>query len=397
MAEIYVEAAAWIVQTSTFDGMPEKAEKTGAAGAALAQKILALRPGNKRAISAQAVIATNLANVAVDAMRPAEALEKARRALVMQQMLVSMDPGSTVARNNYAAAMSGVSDSLWSAGRVRESLEAWEQATDSMRKAAVGAARFKIGKLSYLSNLGRRRAESGDFASLPKIQAEMVEDTRMLRASSPVDSPMPNSAQGMVINLAARVAFMRGDAREALRLSRERLPLIDVMKIVGADEGDRDIALFNTNDIAASAALELGDAAAAEKYIRISLEARKRMQLGANWDAMEQDLASCKLGLTLLAQNRRDEAARIMEPVVKRRREVQSRNHGDNDVRTALATALYVQGLIDVRGREVLLSEAATLVSAAPKEYRNLFWTRYLLDHISEAQLGVMPWKTHTR
>ena len=397
MAEIYVDSAAWAVQTSVFTGRYELAEKTGAEGTALAQKILALRPGNKRAITAQAVIATNLTGIALDQMRPAEALEKSRRAVEMQQILVSMDPGNTVTRNNFAAAMSTQSDAAWSMGRIRDSINAWEVATESIRKAAAGGAKFKLNRVQYLWNLARRHAEAGDFDAVKKAQDEMVEQTRALRASLPKDSLLPDAAQGSTVNIASRIAWMRGDARESLRLARELLPIVEAIKKEADTDNDPEIALYYTNDIAASAAIDLGDFAAVEKHARAALESRKRLQLGANWDALEIDMLSGKLAIALAALNRRDEAARIMEPVVKRRRDVQSRNHGDVEVAAAVAAALYVQGLIDPRRRDALLNEAATIISGLPREYRNTFSTRYLSDRISDAQLGVMPWHRRAR
>jgi hypothetical protein len=46
----------------------------------------------------------------------------------------------------------------------------------------------------------------------------------------------------------------------------------------------------------------------------------------------------------------RDVGAReVFEPVVKRRRKKQSRNHADNDAQLALATALYLQAIASPR------------------------------------------------
>src|SRR5882724_4527252 len=56
----------------------------------------------------------------------------------------------------------------------------------------------------------------------------------------------------------------------------------------------------------------------------------------------------CLIRVIIGARNERDvEVREVLEPVVKRRREKQSRNHGDNDAQLALATALYVQALVD--------------------------------------------------
>lgn len=390
-AETYVDAASWIVQTGAFGGQHEVAQKAGAEGNALAQKILAQRPGNKRAIISQAVIATNLTAIDMDAMRPQAALEKSHRAVELQQILVSMDPGNTIAHNNLAAATSTNSDTLWSLGRIRESIASWEVATESMRKASSGGAQLRFARVQYLANLSRRYAEVGDFAAVDKIRAEMIEQTRTLRAALPKGNLLPDGAQRITNSIAARVANIRGNPKEALRLVRETLPGLEAVPV---DTGgtERDMGLFQWNDIAATASLDLGDVAASEKYTRAAIDARKRVQNGSNFDAFEVDLLTSKLAVTLLAQNRREEATKLIEPVVARRRETESRNHGDQDVLSGLIVALYVQGLVDPRRRDQLLNEAATLISGMPKEYRNITSMRKVSDYISDAQLGVMPW-----
>jgi tetratricopeptide (TPR) repeat protein len=140
------------------------------------------------------------------------------------------------------------------------------------------------------------------------------------------------------------------------------------------------------------AAFALGDYVAAEKSARAALEARKKVQLGANYDAAEQDMVSTHIALALTAQGRRDEAAKILEPVVKRRRNLQSRNHGDMDTPTWLAVTLYAEAAVDTSRRAALLREAAGLIDGTPAEYRNLKTTRLWRDRIAQAQRGQFPW-----
>ncbi len=103
-------------------------------------------------------------------------------------------------------------------------------------------------------------------------------------------------------------------------------------------------------------------------------------------------LVSTNIALALTAQGRGDEAAKILEPVVKRRRDLQSRNHGDMDTPTSLAIALYAEAANDSNRRAALLREAAALIDGTPAEYRNLKTTRLWRDRIAQAQRGQFPW-----
>jgi tetratricopeptide (TPR) repeat protein len=392
MADRYVEAAAWIVQASTSGGDSDTARKVGADGNALADRILELRPSDKIALYGQAVILSNLAGVATDDMRPLEALETGRGAVVAQRKLVAFDPGNTVGRNNVAAALAALSDAQWALGRIQDSIKTWEEAVGSMRLAAKGAPGFKLGKVQFLWALGRRHAEAGEFAAIPKISQEMVETTRIIRANVPKESNMPLWAQSATVGLPMMVALMRNNPQETLRLVREMLPLIESAKVTGASRGSRDTSLYYHNYAKTRAEFMLGDYAAAEASARAALEARKKMQFGGNFDAAEQDAESTQIALTLVAQNRGAEAAKILEPVVKRRRDMQARNHGDLDTPMWLASALYAQATIDPNRRAALLHEAAALLDDTPAEYRNLYTTRLWRDRISHAQRGQFPW-----
>jgi hypothetical protein len=58
---------------------------------------------------------------------------------------------------------------------------------------------------------------------------------------------------------------------------------------------------------------------------------------------------------------------------VKIHRDLAARSHGDQDVKIGLATALYVQALLEPRSRDKLLQEPATLIDSTPAEFRKLY------------------------
>jgi hypothetical protein len=397
MADRYVEAAGWMVQAAAGGGDGDTARAIGAEGIALTERLLELRPGDKMAIYSQAVILSNLVGLATDDLRPAQALAMSSSAIAAQSRLVALDPGNTVARNNVAAAISALSDAQWSLGRIKDSIESWDRSIVSMRLAASGAPQFKLAKVQFLWNLGRRHAEAGEFAEIPKISQEMVETTRIMRANVSKENNLPLWAQSATIGLSTIVALMRHDPHEALRLVRLQVPAIESAKATGPDKAAKDLALFYNYSAKSRAEFMLGEYAAAEKSARTALEARKKMQFGANFDAAEEDTESMQIALSLVAQDRDSEASAIIEPVVKRRRDTQSRNHGDMDTPMGLAAALYVQATIDAKRRLALLREAGALIDATTVEYRNLNTTRLWRDRITRALRDEFPWSARGR
>jgi conflict system STAND superfamily ATPase/tetratricopeptide repeat protein len=392
MAGLYVEASAWTAQAAARGGDHDTARRVGADGNALATRILELRPSDKVALYAQAVILSSLANVDIDDMRPLQAMETNRGAVAAHRRLVALDSGNTVAHNNLSASLSSLSDIYWSLGRIQDAIESQKQAIASMRIAAKTGPTFKVATAGNMWALGRRLAETGRIAEIPELSAEMAEYTRVLQESEPADSNLPLWAQSFTVGVAANAALVRNDPNEAIRLAAVELALIEATKVTGESQDERNEGLFGFNMMQGRAKFLLGDYAGAEAAARASLEARKRIQWGANFDAAEQDMVSIDIALAQAAQNRAADAATTLDPVVKRRREMQSRNHGDMDTPALLASALYAQSAVDAGHRAALLREAAALIDSTTAEFRALYTTRLWRDRISKAQRGEFPW-----
>jgi hypothetical protein len=74
-----------------------------------------------------------------------------------------------------------------------------------------------------------------------------------------------------------------------------------------------------------------------------------------------------------------------MEPVVKLRRDFMARNHGDQDTLVGLASALYVQALVDTNHRAALLKEAASLLDSVTAQLKATHTVREWRDRVREA------------
>ena len=115
---------------------------------------------------------------------------------------------------------------------------------------------------------------------------------------------------------------------------------------------------------------------------RDALEARARWPVQNDQERRDRAEASIGLALALARQGRAAQALEVINPVVKLRRELAARNHGDQWQQVELASALYVEALCDPVRRAALLKAAATLVNSVPAAMRSLHSVRRWHDRI---------------
>jgi len=126
-----------------------------------------------------------------------------------------------------------------------------------------------------------------------------------------------------------------------------------------------------TGAIAGPAAFTLHDYPAAERASRAAFEAKQALGSQGVDDQRALGSFTTWIAMAVARQGRLDEAAKLIAPVVKFERGLQTRNHGDAWVPVELAGALYAQALTDRAQSAALLREACALLDAAPAEVRN--------------------------
>jgi hypothetical protein len=132
----------------------------------------------------------------------------------------------------------------------------------------------------------------------------------------------------------------------------------------GFEQNQSDTTLYLAAHVAGQAGFRLGDYAESERAERIAIDSRHRTQDQAVFDRRDIAIKSTWLAMAIARQGRRDEAAKIILPVVRFDREIAARNHGDQWLPVELAGALYAQALTDKERAASLLHEAAALVDS---------------------------------
>jgi hypothetical protein len=265
-------------------------------------------------------------------------------------------------------------------------LQHLEAAIVDAQSASKGGPSLLLGLLRGMTELARRQAELGNFAAAEKIGSNIGRYAADLHRSEPKDSALPFFAEYLKGITDATTALYRGDAQAALRICGEFIPRMRALvPRSGLDKLWKNASAYYLNDVKARAEFMLGDYAASEQSSREALEARKHWPVSATIDKSDQAGQSTRIALALVAQKRGAEARQIIEPVVKFRRDYAARNHGDQDMQLGLASALYVQALLDTKRRAALLKEAASLLDAVTVEFKTTHTVREWRDRVREA------------
>ncbi len=157
----------------------------------------------------------------------------------------------------------------------------------------------------------------------------------------------------------------------------------------GIQEVQKYVTIFWAANIAGHAEYLLGNYAAAERAQREAIEARKKYLTEAISDRRDVAEKSTWLAMSLARQNRLDEAAGVIAPVVKFHRELAAKNKGDRWQTLEFASALYAEALTDPKRSAALLREAAALVDGLPATMRSVHDVLKWRERIHQAQQGV--------
>jgi hypothetical protein len=387
MAADYAEAGAWLVAALQNLGRNDEARRVGEDADAVATKVLVQRPGYRMALHAQQVIETTLTNVEQNDLNPGEALRIAQRNAQNSLALLNLDPNSTVSANNLGVAQVTLGDCLWAQGRLREAMPYYRMSLDGFGKAGAAGAGQIILYAYQAEYFIWQQAQLGDMGPAEAALGSDKPFLEQLRATEPGGSISPIIFDALEKTSLAAIALERDDLAGASRTAWDAVNQMQPSKPkAGFQEVQKYITLYLSADIAGRADFRRGDFAAAEKAERLAIEARQKYLTDAVNDRRDVMVKSTWLAMALARQNRMQEAAQVIGPVVKFQRELSAKNHGDQWLPVELAGGLFAQALTDGAKRAALLHEAAALLDAAPASMRAVHDVRQWRERIRDAQ-----------
>ncbi|MEA3176680.1 MAG: hypothetical protein QOI59_203 [Gammaproteobacteria bacterium] len=387
MGAQYAEGGAWLVTGLANAGRDEEALRVGEDAAAVAEKVLEIRPGYRLALHAEQVIEANMSLAAQDSLDPAAAMRASQRALQVSETLLKLDPKNVTSLNNLGVAHQSIAGAFWAQGKLRESMPWYVKGLDDFGRAANGGAGFMLIRAWTMADTAVREATVGDPATADALVAAGAPFTERVRKVSPPGSLPPLLVDATDKLPAAQIAFERDDLETAHTLAIQAGDRMRVAKPDGAHEAlQKANVMYIAALISTRVEFERSDYAAAEKAAREAIENRKLVSDGAVQDYRDQGELSTWLTMTLVRLGRTAEAAQTIAPVVKFQRSLAIRNHGDQWQPYELANALYAQALTDPKQAPALLREATSLFDKLPASMRNLHDVRQWRTRIHQAQ-----------
>ena len=386
MSTLYAEAGAWRVSALIQAGRNEEARLVGADNGALADRILALRPGNLSALFSQAITQGSLGDLAMSELRPADAVTQQLRGLAVQRTLTSLDPSNAISQNNLASGLWGLGDAYWVSGQPRESLQTLEEGIAAMHLASKGGVSLQLNEIRMLLDLSARYAIAGKFSAAENAADVMGKTVSDIARAEPKDSNWPAHADLIRKRTVGFIALVRGDPQTALQISSDILPRIQAMKgDSDLEENWKNASAYFVASLKARAELAMRRYPQSERSARQALQYKKNWQFDPNVDQRLEADESVVIALSLASQGRIPEAQQVIEPVVKMHRGLYAHNHGEQEQKVEFASALYVQALTDSQHRAALLREAIALLNSLPKPMEGLYHVREWRNRIQDA------------
>ena len=383
---LYAEAAAWLIPALITAGRVDDARAVGADAAAVADGVLAQKPGDRQALFAQGLIQSSLGDAASSSLQPHEAIPYHLRAVVVQQTLVDFDPGNKINHNNLASVLWTLSGTYYAIGAIEDALATLDSANASLAIAGEGGAGLKLSQNRLLSSTVDALVEAGQLDRARARAGEMEKLVEELRASEPEGSLIPLRAEARLRMSQARIALAEGDSRRAGALSGEATSIAQNIEVPGGqDTVWRSALRYESNRQKAEFELRRGDYAAAEQSARAAKAAREGFSIEPVSDGRQKSDLSTFLALALAGQGRAADAKAVIDPAVKFSRELAARNRGDELQTMELAFALYAQALTDPARRGALLAESRALLAGLPAPMKSLESVRFWSERVRQA------------
>ncbi len=384
MAAYYAEANAWRVEALQRLGRIDEAKRVAEDANAVAEKVLAQRPGYRLALHAQQLLVGQLAIASLYNLDPLAALPNCKRAVQISLTLLDFDPGNIVTTNNLAVARTFVGDTYWTAGQLREALPHYDQAVKDSLAVTSGGANLYVTGFYTLAYAAWRHAQLGDQAGAGAIIDSGKPYLAKLRQSEPPGSIALGYVDMMDRLAVALSAQQRDDHTASRRIAGDALKQLQQLKAQsGQLEDQRNSLVFWAGVTDGQSAVIEKDYAGAEQSLRAALAARQAQGASSMDDLRIEGLVSTWLVMALAPQGKTAEAAKLIAPVVKYERGLAARNHGDAWVPLELGGALYAQALSDRVQAPALLREAAALLDSLPAEVRAMRDTRLLREYVA--------------
>ena len=365
---------------------------------AIAEKVLAQRPGDLRSMQNRALAADLMGRVAARRHDYSEAAELAARSAQAGEDNVRFNPSDLSAWVYWVRGRDLLADALFEQGRVLESINLQRGTValenDSRRPSSLGPLMWQT-----WAGLAGQEARIGHADVAEKILKEAMRAIDEDAAMRPQDSVWRALIIVMKDNWRARLLAWTGNNQSAIEMTETAANRIKQIKIPDDDANSRTVHtnirrfMLTTQGLAQ---VRLG------LYAQAEMTQRERETLPPNAFSAadpqdERSRARVMRAHAVAKQGRSEEARKLLQPDLEIYRGEQKRGARGVSFNRDLAYALYVDAITqpgDAAGRarkDAALAEAAGLIGGLSNEARQLVDVRDVAGLITAARTPSSP------
>ena len=340
---------------------------------ALADKLIAVRPGHRRALAAKSTAYAQLASIESNRLQVAAALRYSRESQRVQQELISLDPGNTGSQNNLRVGHYKIAVNLYSLGRVAEALQQYLRSLELGKDERVTgfSAQNLVNRHAGMATLA---AGTGDM-SRAKLDLAAAERYFAVLKAANASPPGRSGARARIENARGEIARMTGGDLKAARTAIEN-SIAERAGVFG-DKVDVGAAAFFGVQHAAAAELSYGLAehATAESHLRKGLTYYQRNDSPSLAGQASINNTRILLAIVLARQGKFDEASNMVAPALAYYRLPVMQKSDDETLKLFHSRALFAAALAhspNPAEKTRLLAEAAQRFDAAPVALKRL-------------------------
>jgi hypothetical protein len=393
-ASIYADTSDSQARHSLLLGQVAEAEKLEIEVYAIAEKVLAERPGDLRSMANRALAADFLGRLAIRRHDYVAATDYAARSAVAGENYVRFNPSDLNSWVYWVRGKDQIASVLMEQGRIAAALEGL-RATVALDQDARRPASLAPLLWGNWGTLIVNEARAGDFAAADKSLQSGVAAVKATADLEAAGSPRRLLFDLVLNSLQARVSLAKGNDQAAFDLAMQAANQLRQFDLSKAESGGsiRDVENFRNNVLRNALTTVSLAAIRTGRYGEAEAATRERQELPPNpyseLDPQdEKSRAQVTLAHAIVLQGRADEARQITETEIARYRDELKGGASGLSFTKDFAYALYVDALARPAGdarRAGNLAEARKQLESLSGEANQLLDIRELRGWIAAA------------
>ena len=381
-ASLFAEATSWLMDALQSLKRHDEAAAMGEEAYKVAEQVLERKPGYMMALRARGLLSNNLGESAIYKMQLNSALPYFQRGIQDWRAFLQVDPGNTIAYNNFGASSMGAGFTLEALGRPAEAARTFRTAVAGSRDVKLTPSLARNVFFPW-AQAARLEAELRQDAASRQAWSEAVRFMGMFvndASAHPAARAMGAGAERL---FEANLAYVRGDSARARELSRQALALYEKAQ-PQSESGKRDRleGMARSHSIVALGSLSLKEYAEGERAGRRATELMAQAPGRTPLEVVDRIDIHLPHAIALARLDRHAEARGALAPV--KAFFLRPEAIGDSPASSQLmAWTLFAEALATPERAGALLAEAARRMDALPVEMRALRSTSCLREEIA--------------